>query len=223
MSPELGMQLADVGLKTIDGIGNLWADKINEKKRLEDLREQNELMEAYAERINGPGSGGGTASGHAKEFNYLDYFGPAISSLAATAYYQASTNIGDAIAKKVQQKKTGEADKIGRPSPSLDAKAEPLDNTISSNIDPNLAGNIASNDQQGWFQALGMYPTTSPVGKTSQVTYNAGMDPEIMKLFGKIMLNGGGEAALGTLGSGAGGAAALALLKKGSKLIPRQK
>ena len=210
MSPELGMQLADVGFKTIDGIGNLWADKVNEKKRLKDLREQNELTEAYAERINGPGSGGGTASGHAKEFNYLDYFGPAISSLAATAYYQASTNIGDAIAKKVQQKKAGEADNVEISSTSLDTKAEPLENTISSNTDPNLAGNVAANGQQGWFQALGMYPTTSPVGKTSQVTYNAGMDPEIMKLFGKTMLNGGGEAAL-------------ALLKKGSKLIPRQK
>ena len=211
MSPELGMQLADAGFKTIDGIGNLWADKINEKKRLEDLREQNELREAYAERDGlGPGSGGGTASGRAKKFNYLDYFGPAILSLATTAYYQASTNIGDAIAKKVQQKKAGEADKIKRPSPSLDTEAEPLDDTISSNVDSNLAGNIASNDQQGWFQALGMYPTTSPVGKTSQVTYNAGMDPEIMKLFGKIVLNGGGEDGL-------------TFSKKGSKLIPRQK
>jgi hypothetical protein len=55
-----------------------------------------------------------------------------------------------------------------------------------------------------------MYPTTSPVGKTSQVTYNAGMDPEIMKLFGQIMLNGDRKSDL-------------TLLKKGSKLISRQK
>jgi len=68
----------DIGLKTIDGLGNMWADKINRKEKAEKLKEINDLREAYAERINGPGSGGGTAAGHLGEVDYLNYFIPAL-------------------------------------------------------------------------------------------------------------------------------------------------
>ena len=147
MSPELGMQLADMGLKTIDGLGNMWADKYYREKKKKELREMNELREAYAERINGPGSGGGTASGHLGEVNYLNYFMPAIQSAAATGYYQLADHIGYKAYEAYLENRhpAGEESLIKRPEPSGDAKAEDLAQTVAST--PQLDGSmIASND-----------------------------------------------------------------------------
>ena len=53
MTTEFGMQAAQVGFNLIDGLGNMWADKAQEKKIKEDLQEQRELEESYRERILG--------------------------------------------------------------------------------------------------------------------------------------------------------------------------
>jgi hypothetical protein len=54
---------------------------------------------------------------------------------------------------------------------------------------------------------------------TSQTSYSAGLDPEVLKLFGQKLL----PASTGA--GGAEGAASLAMLalKRGAKLVPRQK
>lgn len=205
MSPELGMQLADIGLKAIDGLGNMWADKYHREKKKKELREINELREAYAERINGPGSGGGTASGHLGEVNYLNYFMPAIQSVATTGYYQLANHVGNkAYEAYLKNRHPAEEESlVERPEPSGDAKTEDLAQTVANaNV-----GIIASNDQQGLFQTLGMSQTTNPVGMTSQTSYLAGLDPKTLKLFGQTVFAGDN----------------LNLLRKGAKLIPRQK
>lgn len=205
MSPELGIQLADIGLKTIDGLGNIWADKFNREKKAKEMREVNELREAYAERVNGPGSGGGTAAGHLGEVDYLNYFMPAIQSVATTGYYQLANHIGNKAYEAYLKKKkpAHEKDAIQRPVSNGDVETEDLNKTIADSPDID-AGILASNDHQSWFQTMGMYPTASPVGKTSQNFYIAGTDP-MLKIFGIDVDNG------------------ISLMKKGTKLIPRQK
>lgn len=203
MSPELGMQLMDIGLKTIDGLGNMWADKINRKEKAEKLKEINDLREAYAERINGPGSGGGTAAGHLGEVDYLNYFIPALQSAATTGYYQLANHVGNKAYENYLKNRQPVSEEDKPPVPTGDAKPEDLGQTIADT--PEVK--VVPNDNQGWFQALGMYPTSSPVGKTSQTSYVAGMDPELMKLFGKKFLNSD----------------EIPQVKKGMKLIPKQK
>ena len=174
MSPELGMQLSDIGLKTIDGLGNMWADKYYREKKKKELREMNELREAYAERINGPGSGGGTASGHLGEVDYLNYFMPAIQSAAATGYYQLANHVGNKAyeAYLKSRQPAGEESLVKRPEPSGDATTGSLTNTpvaAAGKGNPSVKNN------------LGMDNTGNPVGMAfpgNLIMGSEGMDAE---------------------------------------------
>lgn len=197
MGAETWMQLGRIGFNAIDGLGNWWADKINEKKTQEDLQEQRELEESYRERILGPGQGGGF-SGHlaSRDESKLKYFMPTIQSAAEMGTYQLATNIPEWIKKFKAKRAAKDSNSVGNPENTGDATAEGL-----TDIPIAAAGEGNPSVQNN----LGMNSTGNPVGMAfpdNLIMGSEGMDAEQLASVAKI---------------------AMMFAKKGTKLIPKQK
>lgn len=218
MSEQSAMQLGDFVMQTIDGAGNLWADKVNEKERLKNIRRANAQRAAETERFSGEGSAGGTEAGHGKEFNYFSYFQPAIQSLVTQAYYQAAIKGGEKLKKWWDERHTAnESSHSEIPENQVDIQAGDLvDDITNQSLVLGNEGYQSAGNPRIMTQRTGSTNTSSPTGRTSQSNYSLNNDQFLLNAFGQQVLPL-------LMGSEAGGAAALALLKKGSKLIPRQK
>ena len=157
MNAEAWMQLGKIVSNGIDGLGNLAADKTNEKKTQEDLQEQRELEESYRERILGPGQGGGF-SGHlaSRDESKLKYFMPAIQSATEFGYYQLADFLN-----KLKKKKPASAPDNNNPNDTSDVGTEPV------NEEPVQA----QGTQTEPVTNLGMTPTWHPVGMTSNPSF----------------------------------------------------
>lgn len=196
MGAETWMQLGRIGFNAIDGLGNWWADKINEKKTQEDLQEQRELEESYRERILGSGQGGGF-SGHlaSRDESKLKYFMPTIQSATEMGTYQLATHIPSWL-NKMKKKPAKDANSVEKPDNTGDATADGLTDV------PIAAAGTGNPSVQN---NLGMNSTGNPVGMAfpgNLIMGSEGMDAEQLASVAKI---------------------AMMFAKKGTKLIPRQK
>lgn len=197
MSSEFGMQAAQVGLNLVDGLGNMWADKVREKKIKEELQEQRELEESYRERMLGPGQGGGFSEHLAShDQSNTKYFMPAIASAAEMGYYQLATNIPEWIKKFKAKRAAKDSNSVKNPEDTGDATAEGLTDipvAAAGEGNPSVQNNI------------GMNSTGNPVGMAfpgNLIMGSEGYDAESLANSAQI---------------------AMMYAKKGTKLIPRQK
>lgn len=193
MDAAAGMYLAQMGLQTIDGLGNMWADKVTRKKRAEELEEQRQLEESYRERLLGPGQGGGFST-HLGKVNYLDYFMPAIQS----AVMFGATSAADAIQGWSEKRKQKKAEKLAgtdqpvennvpseptspeNPSESLEQIMADVRNLnikmpSQSSSDPFNAGISQEPKIAKLYPTTGITMTQEPVGLTSNIGYQFGM------------------------------------------------
>lgn len=186
MNAAAGMQLAQIGLQAVDGLGNMWADKITRKKRAEELEEQRQLEESYRERILGPGQGGGFST-HLGKVNYLDYFMPAIQS----AVMFGATSAADAIQGWSEKRKQKKAEKLAGTNQPAETNVPEASSTESINDTMDKIRNFSiemppssSLYNPGISQepkTAKLYPTTGitmtqePVGLTSNIGYQFGM------------------------------------------------